>query len=172
MPTRPLRRGRTSQPRTPTIHHRKERSLATLTFPKFVRERKEVVHGQLLKIRAKRLRDGNLQAAIEAVCDLMVEEYRVGGKALTEESINGDIAEATVSLAMQIGLYKTNPGPWKGAPAVYRGGVKVHGVESFEFDLKVRLRKKLDRLLAHALEIEADRVLEPSIELAPTAQSA
>lgn len=137
----------------------KTESVENIALPDFLEPRKHQVYGSVLKIRAKRLLDRDLTGALEAVCDLVVEEYTASGKALTEESINGEVAEATVSLAMQTGLYRTNTGPYTGPSAIYRGGVKVKvaDLESFSFDFRLRLRKKLDRALA--------RVLDPQIEL-------
>jgi hypothetical protein len=134
----------------------KEESLESITLPDFLEPRRRLLYARLLKIRAKRLLDRDLTGALEAVCDLVADAYAASGRVLTEESINGELAEATVSLAMQIGLYKTNPGPYTGEGAIYRGGVKVAGERDFAFDFKIRLRKKLDHLLAEALNRRAD----------------
>ena len=134
----------------------KNESPENIALPDFLEPRKQHVYGSLLKIRAKRLLDRDLTGALEAVCDLVADAYAASGRVLTEESINGELAEATVSLAMQIGLYKTNPGPYTGEGAIYRGGVKVAGQRDFAFDFKIRLRNKLDHVLAEALAAQAD----------------
>ena len=73
----------------------KEESLESITLPDFLEPRRRLLYARLLKIRAKRLLDRDLTGALEAVCDLVADAYAASGRVLTEDSINGELAEAT-----------------------------------------------------------------------------
>jgi hypothetical protein len=115
-------------------------------LPEFVRGTKHVVYAKLIAIRSRHLRDRNLTVALETICDLVVAEYRASGKDLTEESINHDIANATVSLAAQVALRRTNAGPYAGDSSISRNGVKTSDAQLADFDYRMRLKRKLDLL--------------------------
>src|ERR1039457_1701735 len=94
-------------------------------LPGYLRKPSEAVQKRLVQIRAMRLRTRDLTAVLEEVFSLVVKEYVRHGGVLNEKTLNGEIVDLAVALAIQSDLDKTNPGPYKGPSAMFRGGVPV-----------------------------------------------
>ena len=140
-------------------------------LPEYLHKPSEEMQKGLVQIRARRLRTRDLTAALEELFSLVVKEYVGHGGVLNEETLNGEIVDLAVALAIQSDLDKTNPGPYKGPSAMFRGGVPVATRSTgADFDFRIRLRRKVDESVAQLLEGSCGRLpgREPHREAEPS----